>query len=94
MAATGRSRQNAPSELYLLGPDEVLVQVRAAGVNNTDVNMRVGWYSKSVTGGTESAALPDRRLFRRKTPAGRAGEVRSSLPYSDNRNRAIMSSED
>jgi NADPH:quinone reductase-like Zn-dependent oxidoreductase len=35
-------------------PDEVLVQVRAAGVNNTDVNMRVGWYSKSVTGGIES----------------------------------------
>jgi NADPH:quinone reductase-like Zn-dependent oxidoreductase len=36
------------------GPDEVLVQVRAAGVNNTDVNMRVGWYSKTVTGGTEN----------------------------------------
>ena len=37
------------------GPDEVLLQVRAAGVNNTDINMRVGWYAKSVTGGTESA---------------------------------------
>jgi NADPH:quinone reductase-like Zn-dependent oxidoreductase len=36
------------------GPDEVLVQVRAAGINNTDINMRVGWYSKTVTGGTES----------------------------------------
>ena len=35
-------------------PDEVLIQVRAAGVNNTDINMRVGWYSKSVTGGTDS----------------------------------------
>jgi NADPH:quinone reductase-like Zn-dependent oxidoreductase len=36
------------------GPDEVLIQVRAAGVNNTDVNMRVGWYSKSAAGGTEN----------------------------------------
>ena len=31
---------------------EVLVQVSAAGVNNTDVNTRIGWYSKSVTSGT------------------------------------------
>ncbi|MHA6805553.1 alcohol dehydrogenase family protein [Salinifilum ghardaiensis] len=34
------------------GPDEVLIQVAAAGVNNTDVNTRVGWYSKAVTSGT------------------------------------------
>ena len=34
-------------------PDEVLVQVRAAGVNNTDINMRLGWYSKEVTEGTD-----------------------------------------
>lgn len=27
-------------------PGEVLVQVMAAGVNNTDINTRVGWYSK------------------------------------------------
>jgi NADPH:quinone reductase-like Zn-dependent oxidoreductase len=35
------------------GPDEVLIRVAAAAVNNTDVNMRVGWYAKSVTGGTQ-----------------------------------------
>ncbi|CAM3819847.1 alcohol dehydrogenase family protein [Parendozoicomonas haliclonae] len=29
------------------GPDEVLIRVRAAGVNNTDINTRIGWYSKS-----------------------------------------------
>ena len=34
--------------------DEVLVRVRACGMNNTDVNTRVGWYSKSVTGATGS----------------------------------------
>ena len=25
---------------------EVLIQVTAAGVNNTDINTRLGWYSK------------------------------------------------
>ena len=36
------------------GPGEVLVRVLAAGVNNTDINTRTGWYSKTVTGGTDS----------------------------------------
>lgn len=31
---------------------EVLVRVGAAGVNNTDINTRAGWYSKDVTEGT------------------------------------------
>lgn len=29
-----------------LGHNDVLVRVRAAGVNNTDINTRIGWYSK------------------------------------------------
>ncbi len=29
------------------GPGDVLIQVGAAGVNNTDINTRVGWYSKN-----------------------------------------------
>ena len=33
-------------------PGEVLVKVAAAGINNTDINTRLGWYAKSVTGGT------------------------------------------
>ena len=37
-----------------IGDDEVLIRVRAAGVNNTDINTRIGWYSKSVTGDTNS----------------------------------------
>lgn len=28
------------------GPRDVLVRVAAAGVNNTDINTRIGWYSK------------------------------------------------
>ncbi len=35
------------------GPGEVLLKVLAAGVNNTEINTRLGWYSSSVTGGTE-----------------------------------------
>ncbi len=36
------------------GSGEVLIRVGAAGVNNTDINTRTGWYSKAVTGDTES----------------------------------------
>jgi NADPH:quinone reductase-like Zn-dependent oxidoreductase len=32
--------------------DEVVVQVAACGMNNTDINTRTGWYSKSVSGAT------------------------------------------
>lgn len=35
---------------------EVLIRVGAAGVNNTDINTRAGWYSKSVTEGTDPSA--------------------------------------
>ena len=28
--------------------DEVLISVKGAGINNTDINTRIGWYSKSV----------------------------------------------
>eukprot|EP01037_Dinobryon_pediforme_P007703 gene7703-7764_t len=37
-----------------LNADEVLVKVSAAGMNNTDINTRTGWYHKSVTSGTTS----------------------------------------
>jgi NADPH:quinone reductase-like Zn-dependent oxidoreductase len=36
---------------------EVLIRVGASAVNNTDVNTRTGWYSKSVRGDTGSAAV-------------------------------------
>ncbi len=35
------------------GPDEVLIRVGAAGVNNTDINTRIGWYSKAIAEATE-----------------------------------------
>jgi NADPH:quinone reductase-like Zn-dependent oxidoreductase len=36
------------------GPGEVLIRVGAAAVNNTDINTRIAWYSKSVRGDTAS----------------------------------------
>ncbi|MDP7208422.1 MAG: alcohol dehydrogenase family protein [Acidimicrobiales bacterium] len=37
--------------------DEVLIRVRACGMNNTDINTRIGWYSKSVTGATDGQGI-------------------------------------
>ncbi len=36
------------------GPGQALVRVLAAGVNNTDINTRIGWYAPEVTGPTDS----------------------------------------
>lgn len=38
------------------GPGAVLLRVLAAGMNNTEINTRLGWYSDEVTTGTEAAA--------------------------------------
>ena len=42
--------------LPVLNPDDVLIRVAAAAVNNTDVNTRAGWYSKSVDQATDTGA--------------------------------------
>jgi NADPH:quinone reductase-like Zn-dependent oxidoreductase len=39
----------------LPGPGEVLVKVGACGLNNTDINTRTAWYSKTVTDGITKA---------------------------------------
>lgn len=36
---------------------EVLIRVLAAGVNNTDINTRLGWYSKTVKEGTNATGV-------------------------------------
>ena len=33
--------------------NEVLVKVLAAGMNNTEINTRLGWYSSSIKTGTD-----------------------------------------
>ena len=37
-------------------PGEVLLKVLAAGVNNTEINTRLGWYSSSVTESTDATS--------------------------------------
>ncbi|MDJ0945333.1 MAG: alcohol dehydrogenase family protein [Kiloniellales bacterium] len=39
--------------------NEVLIEVGACGLNNTDVNTRTGWYSKSVTEATSGGVLEE-----------------------------------
>lgn len=34
------------------GSNDVLIKCHAAGVNNTDINTRIGWYSRTVTSDT------------------------------------------
>jgi len=41
--------------LPVVGSGDVLIRVAAAGVNNTDINTRLGWYSKAVRTGTGEA---------------------------------------
>ena len=41
---------------------EVLIRVAAAGINNTDINTRIGWYSKTVTSDTQTGAKGYERL--------------------------------
>ena len=41
------------------GPMEAVTKVGACGLNNTDVNTRTGWYSKTVTEATAGAAHDD-----------------------------------
>jgi NADPH:quinone reductase-like Zn-dependent oxidoreductase len=38
------------------GNGDVLLRVLAAGINNTDINTRLGWYSASVVGSTDEVA--------------------------------------
>jgi NADPH:quinone reductase-like Zn-dependent oxidoreductase len=63
MAAIVTTRSGGPDVLERLdvpvptpGEGEVLLRVLAAGVNATDVNTRLGWYSPSITDGTGSVA--------------------------------------
>ena len=49
---------------------EVLLRVLAAGVNNTEINTRLGWYSSSVTADTDSTADTQEEKAEQKTDGG------------------------
>ncbi|MGX9353910.1 alcohol dehydrogenase family protein [Roseobacteraceae bacterium S113] len=52
------------------GPGEVVLRVLAAGVNNTEINTRLGWYSASVTADTSAAAQAQSTQAEQKTDGG------------------------
>jgi NADPH:quinone reductase-like Zn-dependent oxidoreductase len=54
----------------VLGPGEVLLQVLAAGVNNTEINTRLGWYSPSVTDSTAAASEIEEKQATAKADGG------------------------
>ena len=39
-----------------IGPGDAVIRVLAAGINNTEINTRLGWYSSSVTASTDDTA--------------------------------------
>ena len=49
---------------------EVLLKVLAAGVNNTEINTRLGWYSSSVTSDTNATADSQEESAEQKADGG------------------------
>ena len=49
---------------------EVLLQVLAAGVNNTEINTRLGWYSETVTAATSSTSDTQEESAEHKADGG------------------------
>ena len=49
---------------------EVLLRVLAAGVNNTEINTRLGWYSSSVTADTNSTSDVQSEVGEQKADGG------------------------
>ena len=49
---------------------EVLIQVLAAGVNNTEINTRVGWYSSVVISGTGNISETEQEQAADKADGG------------------------
>ncbi len=57
----------------MLARGEVLIQVAAAGINNTDINTRLGWYSSSVTSDTATFAVSQDGFKPEKADGGWSG---------------------
>ncbi len=57
------------------GPADVLIKVSAAGVNNTDLNTRLGWYSKSNADASDASWTGEPLHFPRIQGADVCGRV-------------------
>lgn len=63
------------------GPDEVLLQVLAAGINNTEINTRLGWYSSKVTTSTEILKTDDTEKQAVKTEGDGGWNEATPFPF-------------
>ena len=64
-----------------LGTNEVLLQVLSAGVNNTEINTRLGWYSSSVKTGTEALAIGEKEKQEAKTQGDGGWNEATPFPF-------------
>ena len=56
------------------GPGKVLIKIGTCGLNNTDINTRTAWCSKTVTDGITDAA--EKAVSRRPMNTPAAGQMR------------------
>lgn len=57
------------------GPNDVIVRVSAAGVKNTDINTRIGWYSKTDADADDASWSGEPLRFPRIQGADVCGEI-------------------
>ncbi len=64
-----------------LGPNEVLLQVLAAGINNTEINTRLGWYSSKVKTSTESMTTGEKEKQEAKNQGDGGWNEATPFPF-------------
>jgi len=64
-----------------IAPNEVLLQVLAAGVNNTEINTRLGWYSSKVTTSTEGLMAGNEEKQEAKTEGDGGWNEATPFPF-------------
>lgn len=64
-----------------IGEGELLLQVLAAGVNNTEINTRLGWYSSTVTTSTIDMSDDEREKANAKAKADGGWNEATPFPF-------------
>jgi NADPH:quinone reductase-like Zn-dependent oxidoreductase len=62
-------------------PGEVLLHVLAAGINNTEINTRLGWYSSKVTTGTIGLSDGDKEKLKAKKQGDGGWNEATPFPF-------------
>jgi NADPH:quinone reductase-like Zn-dependent oxidoreductase len=64
-----------------LSSNEILLQVLAAGVNNTEINTRLGWYSSKVTMSTEALTTGEKEKHEAKIQGDGGWNEATPFPF-------------